>query len=192
MVSAGWRIYVGEIPYSRKENFWVSFESDPGLKKTKANIYGRCLPCIQNLYDQLREGRPRILLGNAYNCWKITAIVKEIDQCLALLDEFERQFPQGHVYGKFGSGRPNAASRVVVFHAETEMERDRIRGALEQCLPGINPEGTVRISRACAVLYDDILGDWQYWQPAALIKFPRNVEPLLEKIRGMLHRSGME
>ncbi|MFC1815805.1 hypothetical protein ACFL0M_07640 [Thermodesulfobacteriota bacterium] len=191
MNPSDWRIYIGKIPYSQKENYWVSFESDPGLKKTNANIYGRCLPCIQNLYDQLRKGRTRIKLGNAYNCWKITAIVKGIDECLALLNEFEKNFPKGHVYGKFGSGHPGVETRVVVFHTESTSERDRIRNALEKCLPKINQAGDIQISRACSVLFDDILGNWQHWQPATPIKYPQKVNQQLEKIQKILYRSVM-
>jgi hypothetical protein len=56
MTERGLHIYVGEIPYSEKGSFWVSFESDPNLKRTRADIYGKCLPCIQHLYSQLKEG----------------------------------------------------------------------------------------------------------------------------------------
>lgn len=186
-----WRIYLGKIPYSKKGNCWVSFESDPGLKKTNANIYGRCLPCIQNLYAQLRERRTRIKLGTAYNCWKITAIVKGIDECLALLDEFEKNFPKGHVYGKFGSSQPGAETKVVVFHTESTSERDRIRNALEKCLPKINQNRNIQISRACSVLFDDILGNWRHWQPTTPIKYPQKVNKQLEKIKKILYRSVM-
>lgn len=186
-----WQIYIAEIPYSETENFWVSFESDPGLKTTKANIYGRCLPCIQSLYRQLNAGQDHIELGNAYNCWKVTAIVKGVDECLSLLHEFEKTFPGGHVYGKFGSGRPDSDTKAVVFHTETAQERDRIQTALTQCLSRTDQDGEARVSRACAVLYDDILGDWQNWQPKTPIKFPQNVQMLLEKIEKILYQSKM-
>ena len=186
MTKPEWHIYLGEIPSSAKGNFWVSFESDPGLKKTKANIYGRCLPCIQNLYYQLKEGRNEITLGPAYNCWKMTAVVADIDQCLALLNEFEMRFPGGHVYGKFGSGRANSSTQVVVFHAENEVDRDNIRRALSECLPCVNKNGKVLISRACAVLYDGILGDWRQWLPITPVKNPDKVNEVLERIKKTL------
>jgi len=192
MTKHKWRIYLGKIPYKEKEKFWVSFESDPGLKKTKANIYGRCLPCIQNLYKQLKEGRTEIALGTAYNCWKVTAILNGIEECLSLLNEFEKRFPSGHVYGKFGSGREDSKTKVVVFHTETKAEQDRIRDALEKCLPAVtNNTGEIKISRACAVLFDDILGNWQHWQPTTRIKHPENVGPLLERIKRTLYLSEM-
>jgi hypothetical protein len=183
MNKAEWQIYVRRIPYNEKGNFWVSFESDPNLKKTKENIYGRCLPCIQNLYYQLKKGHNEITLGNAYNCWKVTAVVNGIEECLELLYEFERRFPGGHVYGKFGSGRINSETKVVVFHTEDITERDRIQEALEECLSEMDRKGEVQISRACASLYGEILGDWKQWQPITPIKYPENVNKVLERIK---------
>jgi hypothetical protein len=181
-----WHIYVGEIPYSETGAFWVSFESDPHLKKTKANIYGRCLPCIQNLYLQLKEGRREIDLGPAYTCWKTTAVLKDLGVCLLLLNEFEKRFQGGHVYGKFGSGRPDSESKVVVFHSEAESERDNIRDILLECIGDTAIDGEVSISRGCAVLHADILGDWGHWQPTMPLENPEKVGDLLERIRRTL------
>ncbi|MEW6672128.1 MAG: hypothetical protein AB1427_10505 [Thermodesulfobacteriota bacterium] len=186
-----WHIYTGRIPYSPGGVFWVSFESDPELARTNANIYGRCLPCIQNLYVQLKNGETRIQLGSAYNCWKITAIVSGIDECLALLETFEKHHPHGHVSGKFGSGRPESDTRVVVFHADTPAERDRIQTALTGCLAGIGSSEPVQISRACAMLFDDILGPWQDWLPTTPIRYPQNIQTQLEKIKKILYHSSM-
>jgi len=191
MNASEWNIYLGEIPHSRAGKFWVSFESDPSLKKTKANIYGRCLPCIENLYQQLQEGQSKITLGNAYNCWKITAIVRDIDACIHLLAVFEKWSPRGHVYGKFGSSRPGTDTRAVVFHTETVAERDRVRDILINCLPEVNANGQILISRACAVLYDTILGDWKDWQPVTSIKYPENINKHLETLKKIIHTSRM-
>jgi hypothetical protein len=168
MNKGDWHIYLGAIPYSEKGNFWVSFESDPHLEKTKANIYGKCLPC-----------------------WKITAVLKDLDACLLLLSEFERRFQGGHVYGKFGSGRPNSETRVVVFHTEEESERDKIKDTLLECIGDADINGEIQISRACAVLYEDILGDWRHWQPTTPIENPEKVADLLERIRNTLFWSVM-
>ena len=186
-----WNIYVAEIPHSEKGNFWVSFESRPDLEKTKANIYGRCLPCIQHLYEQLKAGVAEIDLGPAYRCWKIAAVLNGIDECLSLLHLYEEKFPGGHVYGKFGSGRPFSATRVVVFHAEEETARDRIQERVEACLRAMNRKGGVQVSRACAVLYSDILGDWRGWQPVTPVKHPEKVEGLIQRIRKTLFWSAM-
>ena len=186
-----WSVYIDKIPYTENGKFWVSFESNPGLKKTKANIYGRCLPCIQTLYHQLKEGCCEITLGNAYSCWKITAIVKSLEECLSLLHEFERRFPFGHVYGKLGTGRTNSETMVVVFHAENAAEMSQLRAKLEMCLSGLDGKKPVQISRACSVLYDDILGDWQDWLPVTKIKHPENVDGLMERLKKILYRAVM-
>ena len=113
------------------------------------------------------------------------------DECLALLYEFEKNFPYGHVYGKFGSGRPGLTTKVVVFHAGTETERDRLQAALEQCLPRINVSGPIQISRGCAVLHHDLFGSWEDWQPVTPIKCEENIENLLNRIKNILYRSAM-
>ncbi len=191
MNRSNWQIYLSEIPSSKNEKFWVSFESDPGLTKTKANIYGRCLPCIENLYDQLQRGSKEITLESAFNCWKIAAVVKNIDECIKLLAVFEKKYPQRHVYGKFGSSRANTNTKVVVFHTESPIERDRLRDALRNCLADINSKKEIQISRACAILYENILGDWRFWQPTTPIKFPENVEKQKETLKRIIHTSRM-
>ena len=181
-----WHIYVGEIPYTEKGDFWVSFESRPNLQKTKANIYGRCLPCIQHLYHQLKAGSTEIDLGPAYHCWKITAVLRETDECLSLLRVYEEKYPEGHVYGKFGGNRAFSETKVVVFHTEDEATRDQVRERLEACVPEVNKDGKVQVSRACAVLYGEILGDWREWQPVTPLKHPEKVEALIQRIKRAL------
>ena len=181
-----WHIYVGQIPHSEKGDFWVSFESKPDLEKTKANIYGRCLPCIQHLYDQLKDGATEIDLGPAYHCWKVAAVLNGIDECLSLLRVYEEKFPGGHVYGKFGSSRPFSESKAVVFHAEDEAARDQVRERLETCVPEVNKNGEVQVSRACAVLYGEILGDWRELKPVTVLKYPERVDALIKRIRKTL------
>jgi hypothetical protein len=183
---AGWHIYVGEIPYSEKGDFWVSFESRPDLEKTKADIYGRCLPCIQNLYYQLKQGASEIALGSAYRCWKVAVVLDGVEECLSLLRVYEEKFPKGHVYGKFGSSRRYSETKAVVFHTEDEIARDQVRARLEACLPEVNKNAVVQVSRACAVLYADILGDWREWRPVTAIKYPERVEALIERIKKTL------
>ena len=181
-----WHIYVGEIPYTEKGDFWVSFESKPNLKKTKANIYGRCLPCIQHLYDQLKAGSTDIHLGSAFQCWKVTAVLDGIEECLSLLHVYEEKFPGGHVYGKFGGGRAFSETKVVVFHTEKERDRDLLRERLEVCLPKVNRKGRVEVSRACAVLYNDILGDWRKWKRVTPLQHPEKVDALIQRIKKAL------
>jgi hypothetical protein len=181
-----WHIYVGQIPHSEKGDFWVSFESKPDLEKTKANIYGRCLPCIQHLYDQLKSRATEIDLGPAYQCWKVAAVLNGIEECLSLLYAYEERFAGGHVYGKFGSSRPYSETKVVVFHTEEETARDQVRDRLEACLRTMNKKGEVQVSRACAVLYGEILGDWQEWRPVTVLKHPERVDTLIKRIEKAL------
>jgi len=188
---APWHIYVAEVPHSEKGNVWVSFESKPDLEKTKANIYGKCLPCIQHLYEQLKERATDIDLGSAYHCWKVTAVVEGMEQCLSLLRLYEEKFPEGHVYGKFGSGQPNSQTKVVVFHTENEAVRDQLRARLQTCLETMKGKGEVQISRACGVLYGEILGDWREWKPVTRIRHPEKVEALLDRIRKTLFWAAM-
>lgn len=191
MDNDAWHIFVGEIPHSEKGSFWVSFESDPKLSKTRADIYGKCLPCIQHLYEQLREGAKEINLGNAYHCWKVTAVLNGIDECLSLLSEYERRFPEGHVYGKFGTGRPRSKTRVVVFHAKDEAATEALKRRVKACLPAVNREAQILVSRACAVLYEEILGDWRTWRPVTPIKHPKKAGPVLAGIRKALFWSAV-
>jgi len=184
-------IYISKYPDADRDHYWISFESDPRLTKTKKDIYGKCLPCIQNLYSQLQKSKPEITLATAFDCWKIVAVLRSMDECLELLQRFEQGFLRGHVYGKMGSGRPKSATRVVVFHTENERERDQIYHDLLICAPQVNSKAKVFISRACAVLYEDILGDWREWKRTTLIKNPENVTKILERIKRMLYYSAM-
>lgn len=181
-----WQIYLSDIPHDDNETHWVSFESDPRLSTTKANIYGRCLPCIENLYRQLKAGKSTVDLGTAYHCWKITAVLEGLDPCLDLLAEFEERYPFGHVYGKLGSGRAEATTKVVVFHADHEAERDRLKEALRQCLCTMQLDARIEISLGCAVLYEPILGDWHEWHPTTPIRYPENVSGHLERIKSIM------
>lgn len=181
-----WTIYLGRIPHNASGTFWVSFESDPRLSRNKANIYGRCLPCIQHLYEQLKDGRTVITLGTAFTCWKITAVLENLDQCLGLLSEFENRFPGGHVYGKLGSGRIGAITKVVVFHADDETERNRLKAALEHCLTAMGRLPEVMVSRGCAAVYEPILGDWSAWEPVTSIRFPERVPGYLQRLKTII------
>ncbi|MDP2970806.1 MAG: tRNA lysidine(34) synthetase TilS [Deltaproteobacteria bacterium] len=54
------KIFLDKRVWRDSKDNWVSVESNPKLKVTKQNIYGRCLPCITNLYRQLQEDREEI------------------------------------------------------------------------------------------------------------------------------------
>lgn len=187
MSGVEWGIYLEKIPFAENGSFWVSFESDPKLKKTKEDIYGRCLPCIQNLYFQLKEDRKEIVLGRAYNCWKVTAIVHSLDDALSLLSEFERRRPTDHIYGKIGSSRPGVKTKVVVFHTDEVEKRDLIYKALEECDIDLGNIVDIQISKGCAILYEELFGHWSDWRAVSKIKNPEKVDKILNRIKKVLY-----
>ena len=187
----GWsmkKIFLDRSVWQDSRENWVSFESDPNLRVTKQNIYGRCVPCITNLYQQLQEGKDEIELGEAYRCWKVVAVLKDKDECLQVLEEFEETFLGEHsVKGKFGSSQPSAPSQVLMFHTEDEGERDRLLGELRACAEKVNPESNVFCQRACTNLYYELLGDWKDWKEVTKVKNPEVRPMLLERIRKLLY-----
>lgn len=184
-------IYLKEIPSSTTGAFWVSFEDHPRMVKTRGDIYGRCLPCIQNLYNQLKSGKTRIRLGNAYHCWKITAVLDHLDLCFALLEKFSTHAVPGPIYGKLGSGRSDVSTRVLVFHSQDEAQRDQIRLALDQSLKELKIASKAEISRACAVLYHGLLGDWRTWQPTTPIRYHERISGQIGYLKRVLYQSAL-
>jgi hypothetical protein len=167
---------------------WISFESDPKLRVTKKNIYGRCVPCMTSLYQQLQEGKDEVELREAYHCWKVVAVLKDKEECLEVLREYEENFLRDHyVKGKFGSSQPTRPTKVLMFHTEDEVERDRLLEELRACLQKVNPMASVFYQRACANLYYDLLGDWKEWKEVTRIKNPDIRPALLGKIKKLLY-----
>jgi hypothetical protein len=182
------KIFLDKRVWRNSRENWVSFESDPKLRVTKQNIYGRCVPCITNLYHQLQEGKDEIELKEAYHCWKVVAVLKDKDECLEVLQEFEETFlgDQG-VKGKFGSSQRSTSSQVLMFHTEDEGERDRLLEELRACAQKVNSESKVFCQRACTNLYYELLGDWKNWKEVTKIKNPGVRSILVERIRKLLY-----
>lgn len=182
------KIFLDKRVWRNSRDNWVSFESDPHLRVTKKNIYGRCVPCIANLYQQLKEGRTAIELKEPLNCWKVIAVLNSQDECLEVLREYEKTYLGNHyVRGKFGSSQPSKASKVLMFHTEDEQERDRLLEELRICVQRVNPGGKVFYQRACANLYHDLLGDWKEWGQVTKVKNLEIRPVLLEKIKRLLY-----
>ena len=181
------QIYLKKIPPTGNRIFWVSFESDPKLKKTKEDIYGRCLPCIQNLYYQLKEGHRKIALGRAFNCWKIVGVVENVEDALTLLSEFEKRRPVEHIYGKLGNGKPEVNTIAVVFHVNDIKRRDLIKNTLELCAREMRIIKDIQLSRGCAVLYEELFGNWREWSAVSEIKYPENIDRILKRIEKVLY-----
>ncbi|MDY6861574.1 MAG: hypothetical protein SV062_01125 [Thermodesulfobacteriota bacterium] len=179
-------IYIGKR--SSKEG-WISFESDPHHKRTRDDIYGRCLPCIENLRKQLIAGKKEIQLKEPLNCWKVTIILKNLDECYEFLSLYENKYLFRDVYGKFGSGRKDADTKVTVFHTQSEKERDTLYKEAKECLMVLGRERNVFISRGCANLYGDILGDWKNWKVFTPLKDGVNVRKKIEMLNKLLYYS---
>ncbi len=182
------RFYFDRHIFQDKATRWVSFESSAGLEATKKDIYGRCVPCITNLYDQLRDGRTAIRLGQAFTCWKVVAVMDDERQCVEVLEEFEKSFlGDRKVKGRFGSVDPAKTTRVIVFNAGDEQERQKLFAEVTTCAEAVNRHAIVSYHRACAELYHDLLGDWRTWKETETVKRPELTGLLLEKIRKMLY-----
>ena len=182
------KIFLDRRVWRNSGEGWVSFESDPQLRVTKRNIYGRCVPCITKLYHQLRDGRMEIILNEAYHCWKVVAILRSQEECLEALREYEERFlGDRDVKGKFGSSQPSKTSRVLMFHTEDEEEKNRLLQELRACAQRVNPGADVFCQRACSHLYDEILGDWRDWKEVTRVKNPEFRSVLLERIRRLLY-----
>jgi hypothetical protein len=51
----------------------------------------------------------------------------------------------------------------------------------------VNPDAKVFCQKACANLYDELLGDWKEWKEVTKIKHP-NIRPtLIERIKKLLY-----
>ncbi len=181
------KLYVDRRYFARSEQKWVSFESNPGLKRTKNDIYGRCVPCITSLYEQLQGGKKEIRLGHAYQCWKIVISLGSIEECTQFLSEFETTFLEDmNIKGRFGSGDSTKSTKIIVFNAESEEERDHLYERLKVCASQTYPESRVSYHRACAELYHELLGDWTTWSKTETIKDPAMVKTIIERIRRIL------
>ncbi|MCX8022065.1 MAG: hypothetical protein N2745_04760 [Syntrophorhabdaceae bacterium] len=182
------RLYLSGRVFSERNKGWVSFESNPRFDRTKEDIYKRCVPCISHLYEQLKDGKREVDLGYAFDCWKVVVVVDNMDACVDLLSEYERLFLKDRwVKGRFGSGDSTKKTKVVVFNAEDESEKDRLIDELNICIKNTGLNGTVTSHKACAELYHELFGDWGEWKRRVMVKDPSTVPSMLEKIREILY-----
>jgi len=182
------KLYLDRRYYAGKETKWVSFESTPTLAETKRDIYGKCVPCITNLYEQLKEGKNLVNLGPAYRCWKVVAVMAGDDECLQLLAEFEKRFlGEQRVKGRFGSGDESRSTKVIVFAVADEAEREILKEQVRICAETVNRDAQVFSHRGCAELYHELFGDPAQWDETESIKKPEAVPAILARIREMLY-----
>jgi len=182
------KFYLDRRYYADKLKRWVSFESTPNLEETRRDIYGRCVPCISNLYEQLQAGKSEIYLGPAYNCWKVVAVVADDDECTQVLTEFEKDFlGDRKIKGRFGSGDEERPTRVIVLSVPNEEEKDMMFEEVSICSRRVNPTSRTFVHRGCAELYHELLGDSMRWRQTETIKKPEAVKEVLARIRKMLY-----
>ena len=126
-------------------------------------------------------------LGPAYNCWKVVAVLANDDECVQVLAEFEREFlGERTIKGRFGSGDAQKPTRVIVFSAPDEAEKNRLFEEVAICSRRVNPEVHVFFHRGCAELYHELFGDWMSWRQTETIETPEAVKEILARIRKML------
>lgn len=177
-------IYIN--PKMSKRGGWTSFESDPHLRKTKKNLHQRCLPCIKNLYEQLSDGKQRIDLGLAYECWKVVAVLESIAECLDVLEVYRDQFlPDRYIRGRYGS-KDGGGTQAIVMNAETAAERDQLMKEMQSCLAKLGLQRNLFFSKGCADPYERLLGPWKEWKRRTPIRFNQNRKPVIEQLERVL------
>lgn len=168
---------------------WRAFESDPYLSVTRRRVYARCAPCLESLLAQLTAGAETIELGQAWDCWKITVVVPGEEDCWRFLELFEEYYPQEYVYGKFGTGSRERATRAVVFHVDTLARRDALLPKVKDCARRIT-DAAVQISRGCANPYERLFGPWPQWQAKMQLVCPKEAPAVVRYLRRVLYERG--
>jgi hypothetical protein len=179
--------YVGNRRDINK-GYWMSFENHPRLEQTKRNIYARCLPCLEKLYQQLKENPVRLVLEEPLNCWKIVVVLKGLDECLDLLQAYQdEKFPlQRTVRGRIGTNDKKNLNVAVIFQVHDEKERDEMLADLERMAKEITPAFSIFYERGCQDLYVSLCGSWSEWERVTPIKNPHLVSTVKEKVGKLL------
>lgn len=181
------KIFIDKHFFTNKKAKWISFEDNQGLKETKKDIYGKCVPCITNLYEQLKEGKTEIDLGPAFMCWKVVTVLDSMEECVELLCELEKVLPENvKVKGRFGSVDESKTTKVVVFNVSGDPQRKKIYEMLQDCSRRVNPRAEITYHRGCVELYHELFGDWKAWHQKEAIKKPEAVAALIDRIRKVL------
>lgn len=165
----------------------MSFEDTQGLKETKKDIYRKCVPCITNLYEQLRDGKTIVNLGPALRCWKVVAVMDSMEECVDLLSELEALLEGDiKVKGRFGSVDETKITKVIVFNVSGEKQRKKLYDVLQVCSKRVNPRAKVTYHRGCVELYQELFGDWKLWKKTSIVKKPEAIKPIIQRIRRVL------
>lgn len=181
------KIYIDKRYFTDKKAKWVSFEDVQGLKETKKDIYGKCVPCITNLYEQLKDGSTVVDLGPAFTCWKVIVVMKSMEECVDLLAELEGVLNDDiKVKGRFGSVDETKETKVIVFNVSGESQRKKLLKILQDCSQRINPQARITYHRGCVELYHELFGDWKLWKKTACVKKPEAIQHVIQRIRTVL------
>ncbi len=170
------------------KGYWMSFENHPRLEETKKNIYIRCLPCLEKLYEQLISCLEELSLENPLNCWKVGVVLNSLEECLELLSIYEEEcFPtERSIRGRIGTSDKESPSIVIIFHMLSEDERDRLIAELQEIVPGVNKEYSLFYERGCGDLYGVLCGDWRNWQGVTPIENYEQIPIIREKVQKLL------
>ena len=170
------------------KGFWMSFENHPRLEETKRLIYIRCLPCLEDLFEQLKGSPQELFLENPLNCWKVVVVLKDLDECLELLSLYEEECltERDTVRGRIGTSDKSSPNVVIIFQMLSEAERDDMMKNIKQLAPRINPNYTLSWERGCGDLYGTLCGDWQDWQTVNPLKKPHLIPFIREKVQKLL------
>lgn len=170
--------------------YWMSFENHPRLAETKKNIYIRCLPCLESLYEQLSSSPSELRLENPLNCWKVVIVLKSLDECLDLLCLYQEagiaKKAPGAVRGRMGTNDKNSPNVVIIFQTLSEEERDELLASLNKLAPCINSDYAITIERGCGDLYGSLCGDWQNWSETTPVLHRNQIAPVREKVGRLL------
>ncbi len=179
------QIHLGDK--SSRQGYWTSFENDPHLTITRKNIYGRCVPCIESLLNQLVEGKQAIELNQAFDCWKVVVVLDDETECLKVLAAYEQKsLSIPHLRGRFGS-KEKEGGKAVIFHADSREERDLILLDLKRCVKEVKPDARVFFSRACTYLHGQVLGDGSDWEKVTPVKHRENIAEVIRRCRKSLY-----
>jgi len=168
---------------------WISFESDPYLSKTKKRIYEKCLPCLEYFLRQLEEGKPEIDLGPAYECWKLTLIFNNLEECLTFLNAFSELYPNEYVMGKFGTGAPEKPTKAVVFHIDDKKVLKGLAKKVQEMLRKLRLSLSIKITRGCSNPYEYLFGPSKKWKKVIPPLYPERIPEVRERIRKMIYFS---
>ncbi len=168
---------------------WISFESDPYLSKTKRRIYEKCLPCLEEFLQQLEEGKREIDLGPAYDCWKLTVVLNDFEECLKLLNAFSELYPNEYVIGKFGTGTLEKPTKAVVFHVDEKKALKGLVKKVRETLRKLNLSSSIKITRGCSNPYEYLFGPSKKWRRTINPLYPERIPEVIRRVRRMIYFS---